>query len=123
MEQASQASLPVIFIGTIFIPEGGCSGGDGNGFIFRYNEGQEPADVSDWAIINPGERLQVINIWNNGWSCCSGFNYYKLHSLEADEEPQEYRVTIIEDFSSEIYTYEELADIPMYSEELLAKYA
>ena len=77
-----------------FVPEIGCPGGDGEGFLFSYY-GDElySFGLVDCITIDPmaGQRLQVMLACNATWSCCSGWSHYRIFCLEAsdDMEPEE----------------------------------
>jgi hypothetical protein len=76
-----------VYIGTFFVSERGCSGGDGNDYLFRTSTDIDSSRLDSYVDIYPGQRLQVINEKPSGRSCCSGFNHYLLYVLkEGDKE-------------------------------------
>ena len=87
MTESVEVSKVVLYVYSEFTPEGGCSGGDG--YAILYLGRKDPvcsnyrSDIECEVIILPSQSLLINMISNRSYSCCSGFNRFKL--LVVDE--------------------------------------
>ena len=118
-----EASVVTLYVYSEFTPEGGCSGGDGSSILFigrREPVSSDSDSDSDSYIeskekILPTQRLLVNMISNSDWSCCGGFNRFKLLVVDentTDEIREEFEMKD-EDYSEERneYSYLELLEL------------
>jgi hypothetical protein len=87
MSESFETSEVVLYVYSEFTPEGGCTGGDG--YAILYVGRKDPvcsnyrSDIECEEKILPSQRLLINMISNRSYSCCSGFNRFKL--LVVDE--------------------------------------
>lgn len=82
----SEASVVALYVYSEFTPEGGCMGGDGSSILFirRNTHVSSESDSESESYIEckekilPNQRLLINMISNSNWSCCGGFNRFKL---------------------------------------------
>jgi hypothetical protein len=104
--------LPHINIGTIFVYEGGCCGGCGQGFNFLFPDGEYHEDS---AVVYEGQQLQLVTR-SDFSSCCSGRTQYEFIVLGSDDDP----VVPYDDgecCESEIIPFDDIGYLDLYAME------
>ena len=106
MQKMTEASAVKLYVYSEFTPEDGCSGGDGYAILYVGRKDPEcsnfRSDIECEVIILPSQSLLINMISNRSYSCCSGFNRFKL--LVVDENTTD---EIREEFEEKDENYSE----------------
>jgi hypothetical protein len=86
-EESEASAVVVLYVYSEFTPEDGCNGGDGYAILYLGKKDPEcsnfRSDIECEVRISPFQILLINMISNRSYSCCSGFNRFKL--LVVDE--------------------------------------
>lgn len=105
------------FLYTYFIPETGCTGGDGDGGLRIVHESQ--VDYSEDPIrIDMEQELYYIHVDTYSGGCCSGCFYVSLGSEEYHTHVFTYSdiVSLISSFELGDQTYKPFPETPLHFE-------